>query len=137
MLTDMAVAAAGPPVRLIKMIGDAALLVSPETEPLVHAALDLASEAEQQGGAIPLLRVGVASGQAIAHSGDWYGAPVNLASRVADVARPGSVLATKAVRDVVQESFLWSFAGAKRFRGVQGEVPLYRVRNMGERDQAR
>jgi adenylate cyclase len=40
-LGELAADVADPPVRLIKTIGDAAMLVSPETEPLVRVTLDL------------------------------------------------------------------------------------------------
>src|SRR6266850_1318335 len=131
-LTDMAIEVARPPVRLVKVIGDAVLLVSPEPEPLVHAALEIVALADRKNELMPQLRVGIASGQAIAQSGDWYGAPVNLASRVTDLARPGSVLATKPVRDAVLDSFAWSYAGTRRVKGVKREVPLYRVRQKSE-----
>jgi adenylate cyclase len=122
-LTEAAVDAARPPVRLVKMIGDAAMLVSPEPEPLLRAALQLV--AEDTG--LPL-RAGVASGTAIQQAGDWLGAPVNLASRVTGVARPGSVLATQAVRDEAGEAFAWSRAGSRRLKGVREPVALFRVR---------
>lgn len=122
-LTDAAVDAARPPVRLVKMIGDAAMLVSPEPEPLVEAALELASSEA----ALPL-RVGVASGVAVGHCGDWIGAPVNLASRVTGVARPGTVLATAAVREASRDAFAWSSAGVRRLKGIREPVRLYRVR---------
>ncbi|HKP88696.1 MAG TPA: adenylate cyclase regulatory domain-containing protein [Thermoleophilaceae bacterium] len=126
-LTAMAVDVARPPVRLVKMIGDAAMLVSPQPEPLLNAALDLVDAAETDPAVTPL-RVGVASGDAIVHCGDWLGAPVNLASRVTDAARPGSVLATSAVRRTAEPAFAWSWAGRRRFKGVRDEVGLYRVR---------
>jgi adenylate cyclase len=123
----MAVEVARPPVSLVKMIGDAAMLVAPEPESVVHAGLNLV-ELTEGGEEMPRVRVGVASGEAVAQSGDWFGAPVNLASRVAAVARPGSVLATKAVRDATTESVRWSHAGTRRFRGVAGDVRLFRAR---------
>ena len=122
-LTDAAVDAARPPVRLVKMIGDAAMLVSPEPEPLLQAALDLSTSDTT----LPV-RVGVASGTAVAHCGDWLGAPVNLASRVTGVARPGTVLATRAVRDAVPHAFTWSSAGMRRLKGIREPVRLYRAR---------
>ena len=127
-LTDLAVAVARPPVRLVKTIGDAAMLVSSEPEPLVEAALALVAEAERHRDVMPALRVGIASGQAVPDSGDWFGAPVNLASRVTDVARPATVLTTEAVRDAVQPAFGWSYAGRRRFKGIAAPVALYRVR---------
>jgi adenylate cyclase len=127
-LTDMAVTVARPPVRLVKTIGDAAMLVSPEPEPLVDAALALVAEAERQREAMPALRVGIANGRAVPESGDWFGAPVNLASRVTDVARPASVLTTEAVHHAVQPSFSWSYVGRRRLKGIAAPVALYRVR---------
>jgi adenylate cyclase len=131
LLTELVVEAARPPVRLVKTIGDAVMLVSPEPEPLVDVALRLVELAAQPGSGIPALRAGIASGNAITQRGDWFGAPVNLASRLTDFARPGSVLATRDVRDALRESFAWSNAGTRRFRGVRSEVALYRARPPG------
>ena len=133
-LTEIAVDAARPPVRLVKMVGDGALLISPEPAPLLAAALDLCDLAEAHSDELPPLRVGVADGPAVPQSGDWFGAPVNLASRVTEIARPGSVLATRGVRDTVREQFDWSYAGRKRFRGVSGDVALYRARRPESED---
>jgi adenylate cyclase len=133
-LGDMGVDVARRPVKLVKTIGDAAMLVSPDPEPMVAAAIELAAKAEENSESMPQLRVGVASGKAVPQSGDWFGAPVNLASRVSDIARPGSVLVTKEVRDSVKESFDWSFAGAKKVKGVKDEVRLYRARPKTEGD---
>jgi class 3 adenylate cyclase len=69
-----------------------------------------------------------ANGRAVPESGDWFGAPVNLASRVTDVAQPASVLSTEAVRDAFQPSFSWSYAGRRRLKGIAAPVALYRVR---------
>jgi adenylate cyclase len=120
---------ARPPVRLVKTIGDAAMLVSQEPAPLLGAALDLIDLAGEQGEDFPLLRVGVASGPAVGRAGDWFGRPVNLASRVTGVARAGSVLATREVREAAPEAVRWSSAGAKTLRGV-GSVRLYRARRL-------
>lgn len=118
------------------MVGDGALLVSPEAAPLIDAALELCERAELHADELPPLRAGVADGPAISQSGDWFGAPINLASRVTDVARPGSVLATRAVRDSARERFDWSYAGRKRFRGVSGDVTLYRARRSSDTEDS-
>jgi adenylate cyclase len=127
-LTEMATRCAAPPVRLVKMIGDAAMLISPEPEPLVRAALNLVESADELGDEMLPLRAGIACGDAIPHSGDWYGAPVNLASRITDVARPSSVLVATPVRDELPDAFSWSSAGTRRFKGVSSQVSLHRVR---------
>ena len=80
----------------------------------------------------------MACGPALSRAGDWYGRPVNLASRITGLARPGSVLVTREVRDAVRESaaerFSWSSAGPKRLKGVRDPVPLYRARWVAESD---
>jgi adenylate cyclase len=93
-LETLAAEAAEPPVRLIKRIGDAAMLVSPEIPALVAAAQVLV-EAADEDQALPRLRAGIAAGRALNRGGDWYGPPVNLASRITDVAEPGTILASE------------------------------------------
>lgn len=128
-LAELAAEVAEGPVRIIKMIGDAAMLVSYELEPLVGAALALVDAADGQGEDFPQLRAGIATGRALGRGGDWYGRPVNLASRVCDIARPGSALATEEVKDAVgEERYRWSFAGRRKLKGLRESVPLYRVR---------
>jgi adenylate cyclase len=123
---DLAAQAAGERVRLVKTIGDAAMFSSAEPERLVASALQLVEASEQAD--LPSLRVGVAYGSTLPRAGDLYGHAVNLASRVTGVARPGSVLCTKEVRDAAPESFDWSNAGRHRLKGVGDHVPLYRAR---------
>jgi adenylate cyclase len=129
-LSRMAADIAEPPVRLVKTIGDAAMLVSPETEPLVQATIALVRAADEEGEDFPLLRAGIARGEAIGRGGDWYGRPVNVASRVTGVARPGSVLATEEVKDETEDAFRWSFAGKKKLKNVSGAQPLFRARRL-------
>jgi len=127
-LEEMATAVAEPPVRLVKMIGDAAMLVSTEAEPMVEAALALIAAAEAEGEEFPWLRAGLAYGPTLPQSGDYYGRPVNLASRITGVARPGSVLADVPTREAAGESFAYSFAGERRLKGFDSRLKLYRVR---------
>jgi adenylate cyclase len=124
-------------VRLVKTIGDAAMLVSPDAPALLEVALDLVDAADAEGEDFPQLRIGVASGAALSRAGDWYGRPVNIASRITTIARPGSVLATRAVRDAGGNGYRWSSAGARSLKGVDEPVRLYRVRRArGEDAQA-
>jgi adenylate cyclase len=128
-LGELAAEAAAPPVRLIKLIGDAAMLVSPDLEPLLDAALGLveAADSEEEEG-FPQIRAGVASGPALARAGDWYGRPVNLASRITSIAYPGSVLCAESVREEAGDGYSWSFAGERRLKGIEGQVKLFRAR---------
>jgi adenylate cyclase len=128
-LTDMALDVAPPNVRLVKTIGDAVMLVSRrEVDPILETALTLVERSDREGEEFPQLRVGVACGEALTRSGDWYGHPVNLASRITAHARPGSVLTTNEVRDLAKGDYSWSLAGVRRFKGIREPVGLVRVR---------
>ena len=91
---------AEPPVRLVKLIGDAAMLVSTDTGAMVEAALRMVEAAEREGDDFPRLRAGIAHGSLHVQGGDYYGRPVNLASRLTAVARPGSVLLDRAAKEL-------------------------------------
>lgn len=121
---------ARPGVRVVKELGDGAMLVCPEPAPLVETGLDLVDAAEREE--LPALRVGVAAGKAIPRAGDWFGRPVNLASRICGAARPASVLTTREVRDAIGDDLHWSSAGSKKLKGVEGPVRLYRARRPGD-----
>jgi adenylate cyclase len=127
-LGELASDVAEPPVRLVKTIGDAAMLVSRDAEAAVETALELVRRADQAGDEFPALRSGIAHGTALQRTGDWYGSPVNTASRVTGVARPGSVLCTAGARDAAGDAFRWSPAGRRRLKGVREPVRLFRAR---------
>ncbi len=127
-LEQMAGDVATAPVRLIKTIGDEVMLASPDASALVHAALRLVSAADEAGEGFPPLRAGVAFGEALERGGDWYGRPVNLASRITAIARPGTVLVAGSVKAAAEADYRWSFAGKRRLKGVEDEVALFRVR---------
>jgi adenylate cyclase len=127
---ELAGDATAPPVRLVKRIGDAAMLVSPEPAPLVSVALALLEAVENAE--LPALRAGIAFGDAVLRSGDYYGHSVNLASRVTGFARPGSVVCTQEIHDAAPDEFDWSFAGRHRLKGVAEPLALYRARRLAD-----
>ena len=133
-LATLAASLTQPPVRLVKTIGDAAMFVSPEPSPLVAVALRLVDAFAQEE--LPSLRAGIAFGPAMVRAGDYFGNSVNLASRVTGVARPGSVLCTREVRDAARDDFDWSAAGRHKLKGVSGPTPLYRARHAGAAQEA-
>jgi adenylate cyclase len=67
---------------------------------------------------------------AVSRAGDWFGSPVNVASRVTGVARPGTVLVADSVWEAVSDTgeFQGSFASARRLKGIKNDVKLFRVR---------
>jgi adenylate cyclase len=118
-----------PPVRFIKTIGDAVMFVCPDPVPLLDTVLKLVDMADTDNN-FPRLRAGLASGMAVSRAGDWFGSPVNLASRITGAARPGTVLVADSVTETVGDDagFRWSFAGARRLKGIKNDVKLYRAR---------
>lgn len=131
-LESMATTVSQPPVRLIKAMGDAVMMVSKDTNSLLCAALGLIGAAEDAGAEFPLLRVGIAHGGVLGQGGDYYGRPVNLASRITKLARPSSVLVdgeTKTRIEAKELPFRFSYAGERSIRGIEGGVKLYRVRH--------
>jgi adenylate cyclase len=128
-LTNLAREAVQQPTRLVKTIGDAIMFVGPAPAPLLETVLSLNERVE--AAKLPSIRSGLAAGVALSREGDWYGPPVNLASRITGVARAGSVLATKEMRDAAPESYSWSPAGEWQLKGVKRPVRLYRVRRPG------
>jgi adenylate cyclase len=131
-LATLATQVARPPVRLVKTIGDAAMLVSPVAAPLLDAVLALVQAADDEGEEFPRVHAGLATGEALGHAGDWYGSPVNLASRIATIARPGSVVVDDATRAAVEQAdaVRWRFSPLppRRIKGIDSTVPLFRAR---------
>ena len=127
-LEEMATAVAESPVRLVKTIGDAAMLVSAEAQAMTDAALRLVEASEEEGEEFPSLRAGIARGPALIQTGDYYGRSVNLASRITGIAKPGSVLVDREAKQAAPDAFDYSFAGERRLKGFESRTKLYRVR---------
>ena len=93
----------------------------------VVAALEMVAAVAEAG--LPPAHVGLHAGPVIFQEGDYFGQTVNLASRIAEYARPGEVIVSRAVVDASAATPV-TFAGG-RDRGAQGRVrrhrPLRRV----------
>jgi adenylate cyclase len=127
-LADLARDVAISPVRFVKIIGDAVMFVCSDAVALLNVVLDFVSAAGAHG--LPRLRVGIASGWAVSHAGDWYGNPVNIASRITSVARPGTVIVAESVRQDVSAAadLEWVVLGQRSLRGIRDPVTLFAVR---------
>lgn len=130
-LDEVARDVAHGPVRLVKLIGDAAMLSCRDTPRLLAAMLDLIDGMGATEG-FPLVRAGVARGPVVSRAGDYYGAPVNLASRITGVAHPGSVLVSTEVREEAADAFSFSKPIRRHLKGISGTVELHRCRAHGE-----
>lgn len=111
----------------IKTIGDALLLRVPKAGPAVHLAARLASELGVGHRSLGV-RVGMHTGTAVRRGEDWFGGAVNLASRVADVARAGEVLLTESTEQAARGSVDPSQVhprGPRRFKNVGEPVEVF------------
>ncbi|HTD50807.1 MAG TPA: adenylate/guanylate cyclase domain-containing protein [Acidimicrobiia bacterium] len=111
-------------VRLVKLIGDAAMLAARDVGPLSVAVAEIVRSVADH----PLLRgarAGVSFGEVAAHDGDYFGQVVNLAARAATVAAANEVLvdaeAAKHLGSDVEP------AGTRELKGFPRPVVFYRL----------
>lgn len=77
--------------RLVKTLGDEVLFSADTARTGAEIGLSIA-EAVREDAAIPDVRVGMAYGPVLPLRGDVFGTTVNLASRLTEMARPGTAL---------------------------------------------
>lgn len=88
---------------VVKMIGDEVLFVADSPPNAAEIALAL-TERTTADETVPTVRGGLGYGRVLSRFGDVYGSTVNLASRLASVARPGTVLVDRELaRELSQE----------------------------------
>ena len=112
----------------LKMLGDACLLRVGSAADAVALGLRLTSElAPGQG--LPDVRVGMNTGNAVHRGGDWFGATLNVAARVAELAGPGEVLLTAATREAAgaPSGVFFEDRGTHALRRVTAPTRLYRA----------
>ena len=88
--------------RVVKMIGDEVMFAIADPVAAAHCALDLA-ESYHEADDLSDVRVGLAFGHAIDRDGDLFGPPVNLASRMTNIAYPGSVVIDDSMADLLRD----------------------------------
>ena len=111
-------------VRIAKWLGDGAMIVGVEPEPVVEAVVAMI-EANQQ---VLSLRAGVAQGDVILFEGDDHiGQAVNLASRLSDLAKPGEILAPVDMQTSLLVNTKVTPIGHQRIAGMATPVPVVRL----------
>lgn len=108
----------------IKWLGDGVMFHFPEPGAGTQAALEMVAEAKAAG--LPPAHVGLHAGPVLFQEGDYFGQTVNLASRIADYARPGEVLVSREVVDAADGlDIAFTAIGPVDLKGVSGAVELY------------
>jgi class 3 adenylate cyclase len=118
--------------RVVKLIGDEAMVVSPSAETVCRIALALCAAVASDPG-LPGARAAVGFGDVTARSGDFVGPLVNLVARSVKVAAEGSVVVTGDVRRQLGENPPWRLvdAGSPTLRGIDKPVALYAIDTAG------
>jgi adenylate cyclase len=79
--------------------------------------------------ALPPARVGVHAGPVVFQEGDYFGRTVNIASRIAEYARPTEVLVSQEVVDAaVGTAVTFTEIGPVELKGVSGTIRLHPAR---------
>ncbi len=111
--------------EVIKSLGDAVMIHSDDAARVVALALRLRRELADEGWC-PELRMGVHSGSAVERGGDWYGATVNVAARVADAAGAGEILLSLTTRErIARAGVKIADRGARSFKNVKAPLALF------------
>jgi class 3 adenylate cyclase len=117
MRTALREASARRGVRVVKWLGDGAMLSSTMTDAIVGLVVELDHRMTESSAALPI-RAGMASGPVIMFEGDDYiGYPVNVAARLCALAQPHELLATSEVAGVTPS---WIHAQGARSVAVKG-----------------
>jgi adenylate cyclase len=126
---DRALDVLGSGDELVKTIGDAVMLRFPTPEAAVVALQQLLLHELVVHDAVLLPRAGAHHGRAVLVEGDYYGAAVNLAARVAGQARGGQLLVSAHVASAAQHlGAIITHIGSISLRNVSESVDLYDVR---------
>jgi class 3 adenylate cyclase len=116
----------------VKSQGDGFMVAFPSARRAVGCAIDVqrALARRAANGELPLrVRIGIHTGEAIRHQGDFYGKSVILAARIADQAQGGEVLVSSLVQQLVEPSGDLRFrdAGEAELKGLSGRQQVFRV----------
>lgn len=114
--------------RVVKMIGDEVMFSVPDEASAVEIALSL-SETYRDDDELSDVRVGLASGPVLQREADLYGPVVNRASRIVNIAFPGSVVVSGEIIDSIAdvEGVFSKSIGSRNLKDI-GKVPLFLVR---------
>jgi adenylate cyclase len=124
MLTSDLVTEAGG--RVVKLIGDEAMLVCPTPAGAARAALEILAATELRD--LPPARAGLAFGPLLARGGDYFGPAANLASRLIAGAQPGTVVVDPRLAEALRADATFSLTelGRRTVKDV-GEIELFRL----------
>jgi class 3 adenylate cyclase/YHS domain-containing protein len=122
---ELTQAALEPGDRLVKTIGDAVLVTSPNAASAIALIERLLTRTAREPD-FPAIRAGLHHGRAVQRGADVFGAAVNLAARVASEANAGEVLGTEPIAEAARACGIpVAELGPVPLKNVRGTVPLF------------
>jgi adenylate cyclase len=111
----------------VKWLGDGVMFFLREPGAAALAAVEMVEVVGSHG--LPPAHVGIHAGPVVFQDGDYFGRTVNIASRIADYARPGEVVVSQEVVDAAGAAPV-SFVeiGPVELKGVPGPLRLHTAR---------
>jgi adenylate cyclase len=132
-LAELADSAARPHGgRLVKLLGDGAMLHFREPRGAVHTTLDLIAAIADAG--LPAGHAGISAGSLVSRDGDFFGHTVNLAARLSGAAQAGIVLASREVVEsygATDTDVRFEPVGGLDLKNVARPVAAFRVERAG------
>ena len=116
--------------RPVKWLGDGVMFYFRDPGSGVLAALEMVDGVATHG--LPPARVGIRAGPVVFQEGDYFGRTVNIASRIAEYARPGEVLVSQEVVDAADGTpVTFTEIGPVELKGVSGTLRLHTAHRSG------
>jgi TolB-like protein/class 3 adenylate cyclase/Tfp pilus assembly protein PilF len=114
--------------RIANTAGDSILAEFSSAVEAVNCAMALQSMPPEQGIGTELrARIGIHLGDVMERNGDLFGTAVNIAARLEDIAEPGGIVVSSAVRDATAGKLPASFMdlGVKTLKNIEEPVRVY------------
>lgn len=111
--------------QVVKVLGDAIMFVAASADAAAEAALAVVAGAEEDP-ELPRGRAGLDRGEVRPLGGDYFGRPINVAARLTNFAKAGTVVASAELMEGLTREREASRIGRTRLKGV-GSVTAYKI----------
>jgi adenylate cyclase len=120
--------------RMVKLMGDGALVEFPSVVDAVRCAVELQQGMAERARDVPAdrlirFRIGINLGDIIIEDDDIHGDGVNVAARLEALAEPGGICVSRTVRNHVQDKLPLAFEdlGERTLKNIPRPVHVFRV----------
>jgi len=122
----------------VKSMGDGAMIWVPDAGSAVRLVERTLTEVGTRPDLLPV-RVGAHTGPAVMRDGDWYGSAVNVAARLADVAKPNEAVVSDATQSFADDGArsVLCCRDEVGLRGVSRPIVVWRMARTSESSPTR